>query len=775
MPPVVTSKTTHRSSQSPSSNSPPEETNGHASSPLDVFRDHGMDLAEPRAGSSQVQAECPWCGKSKWFVNATTGQWDCKVCGESGNGYGFLRLLWRRSHEATTEAQYRALAEARGLLDWRTPRAWGCAVSILSGRWIVPGYGGDGKLNQLYRWTPTPKPDKTDAHTLYATKGYAQALFGAFPLDAKKSDTVVCEGPWDGMALWEVMARTKRGEEGQYLQTGNAAACLLASANVLATPGANFADSWTAALGTGSVTIMYDSDHPREVNGRLVEGAGIAGTRRAVQRIAVAEKKPKELRWLRWGVDGFDPNRPSGTDVRDVLRSGDADTFGKRIGNLGTLLGRVENVPPEWYGGASPESKGAGKNGKGKSKVEIAPLTCESWTDLVRQWRRAMQWGEGLDRALSVMLASVASTNSIGDQLWVMVLSPPSTGKSTLCEAISANGRHVVAKSTMRGFHSGYQTDRDASEDYSLLAKLDGKTLVTKDGDTLMQQPNLGQILAEARDVYDRVSRTSYRNSASRDYVGVSMTWILCGTSSLRALDTSELGERFLKCSIMDGIDEETEKDILRKILYRQRDVKGTPVSEAEGLADPDTAKAIRMTAGFIDWLALRGNLLLQKVDDTDEQLEKIADLARFVAYLRARPSKRQVETVERELAARLASQLHRLATCLAVVLGRTTLDAEVMRRTVRCALDTARGRTLEIARVLAKYGREGVHIRALAMMTGQSEGSERGFLQLLRCLGAVELYEAKVAGIAQRKPVWRLSESFEALYRSVESMADGI
>lgn len=764
MPPVIRVKS---SSSIPASS---KETNGHGSSPLEVFRCHGLIVPEPRPGTTNAAIECPWCGKEKFFVNVQTAQWDCKVCGESGNGYGFLRSLWKHSMDATAGADYRALAESRNLLDWRTPKAWGCCKSILTGQWLVPGHGLDGKLNQLYRWTPTPRPDKRDAHTLYCTTGYAQTPFGTPLRDPKKSGTYVCEGPWDGMALWEVLRKTKEGENGALLQTGNEAGSLYAGANVLATPGANLSEAWLPAVAGQWAALLYDSDHPNEVKGKLVDGAGIAGMRRAAQRIAVGESRPKELRYLCWGVDGFDPSNKSGTDVRDVLSSNGANTFGRRIENLREILGKVQPVPAEWYAGATPKAKG--KSVPGKTQVEVAAIQCESWTALVQQWKRAMQWGEGLDRALSVMLASVTSTNSIGDQLWVMLTSPPSTGKSTLCEALSANLRHVVAKSTIRGFHSGYQTDNDASEDHSLLAKLHGKTLITKDGDTLLQSPNLGQILSEARDVYDRVSRTSYRNKASRDYVGISMTWILCGTSALRSLDTSELGERFIKCTIMDGIDAQTERDIIRKILYRQRDNKGVSVEESTALSDPDTAKAVAMTSGYVDYLGQWGNILLQKVNDTDEQLEKIGDLARFVAFLRARPSKRQVETVERELAARLASQLHRLATCLAVVLQRTTLDAEVMRRTVRCAMDTARGRTLDIVKVLARHGRDGVNIRALAMMTNQSEGSERTFLQMLRKLGAVELFEAKVAGIAQRKPAWRLSEDFAKLYASVASLS---
>src|SRR5690606_35550052 len=136
-------------------------------------------------------------------------------------------------------------------------------------------------------------------------------------------------------------------------------------------------------------------------------------------------------------------------------------------------------------------------------------------------------------------------------------------------EAISVNQDYVVAKSTIRGFHSGFKTDGNGEEDNSLIDQIRDKTLVTKDGDTLLQSPNLGQILSEARDLYDSTSRTHYRNKMSRDYAGVRMTWLLCGTSSLREIDQSELGERFLDCVLMDDIDDELEDAILWRVANR--------------------------------------------------------------------------------------------------------------------------------------------------------------------------------------------------------------
>ncbi len=220
-----------------------------------------------------------------------------------------------------------------------------------------------------------------------------------------------------------------------------------------------------------------------------------------------------------------------------------------------SILEMFEPVPESWLQG----------NGKPRRVATQQNTTsCTDYKTLITSWRKALKWTDGLDISLSVMLASVASTMAVGDQLWIKIMGPAACGKSTLCEALSTNTVYIIAKSTIRGFHSGWKSD--SGEDTSLIAQASGKTLITKDGDTLIQAPNIGQILAEGRDIYDTTSRSHYRNDQGKDYIGQRMTWILCGTASLRCIDQSELGERFLDCVIMDSIDDELEDEILWRV-----------------------------------------------------------------------------------------------------------------------------------------------------------------------------------------------------------------
>lgn len=442
-----------------------------------------------------------------------------------------------------------------------------------------------------------------------------------------------------------------------------------------------------------------------------------------------------------------------------IKKSKSVVTLQERIVRVGKILTMCVQIPEEWK-----QKKGTAK--KVARQQDYVP--CDSYKDLTTAFRKSMKWTDGLDCALSVMLASVVSTPTLGDQLWIKIIGPASCGKSTLCEAVSTNSEHVLAKSTMRGFHSGYNDGEDG-EDFSLISKVNGKTLVTKDGDTLLQAPNLSQILSEARDVYDTVSRTSYRNKASKDYVGVRMTWILCGTSSLRSIDASELGERFLDCVIMHGIDDDLEDEILVRVAHRSQRNVGIDVNNQDAKSDdPETMLTKQMTAGYIDFLRKNAAKIISEIQMSDKAIRLCTRLGKFVALMRARPSKFQEENAEREFAARLVSQHVRLAMCLAAVLNRKQVDSEVMRRTRKVALDTSRGKTMEIIELLSENQSEGMEVKGLATYTNQTEEQVRKFLRFLRGIKVAEPFKIQKAKGASGRPKWRLVPRIHTLFKEV-------
>lgn len=730
---------------------------------LRVFLSHGVELSW--GGGSQARGDCPFCSKPKFYVGLEDGRWDCKTCHETGNPTTFLRTLWEKGENSTKEEAYRELAADRKLLNWQTLDKWQFVQSPLTGEWLIPGYAPDGGMNQLYRYVDGGKGKRR----LWATPEIGHYLHGINLWDEKKSTVYICEGPFDAMCLWEVLrvAKAVEGAEGELVPTKDEKRSLYADANVIAVPGAGvWSESWLPFLSGKRVVILFDNDHPvaNKQTGQVQNGSGYLGTKRLVKLLAGVKEGegPSEVLWLKWGEKGYDEGKPNGYDLRDHLSAG--PHLKDRLERLEEILfAHVEAPPQEWVEEGKEEA--LARAGQG----QMSCLDCSAWKDLVRAWEKALHWTEGLDRALSVMLASVTSVKSVGDQLWVKIVSPPSTGKSVLCEALSVARKYVVAKSTLKGFYSGYQTDKEGTEDQSLIVKLMDKTLVTKDGDTLLTLPNKEQILSQARDLYDGTAQTQYNNMMSRNYCGIRMTWILCGTSSLRQLDASEFGERTLDCVIMDTIDTELEDEILWRVANRaDRCLNQESNGKLETQYDPDMATAMRLTGGYVNYLRENANKLLNGVEFSDEAKRKCIHLGKFVAYMRARPSKKQDEEVNREFAARLVSQMVRLAKCLAAVLNRTEIDGEVMRRVASVARDTARGRTLDMVKIL--YVDEGgLELRSLAHKTEQDPKKEVPLLYFLRKLGVVETHRKSLgtSGV-MGNVLWRLTPLMRKLYTEV-------
>jgi len=262
-------------------------------------------------GEQQALADCPVCGKDRHFrINCETGQSKCLVCGVGWNAYGLIRL-WDQGCEQTSLDSYSPLCDSRGISP-ETLWSWGVVKSVLDdGEWLIPGYDGNGHISNLYKYSVggTPIPTPTLSHQLH----HAASSF-----NPNAPIFYVCEGPWDGMALWEMLgyARKEKDHRGEVklVETVSVDRCLRASCEVVAVPGVNvWKEGWTPLFAGKDVCIMYDSDHP--VNGSTP--AGLGGVELVCRSIAAA--LPKSVTYLRWGVDGYAPSLPSGFDVTDAL------------------------------------------------------------------------------------------------------------------------------------------------------------------------------------------------------------------------------------------------------------------------------------------------------------------------------------------------------------------------------------------------------------------------------------------------------------------------
>ncbi len=737
---------------------------------------HGVDLTWKK-GDKNAVGQCPFCSREgKFNVLIETGVWRCLTCNEKGNATVFIRQL----HEASKGTVPEGLVEQRRLLNGYTISDWGICSSTITQETLVPGYGIDGKLNQLYRyafingrWLLLPTP--TLGHQLH------------YVVPWKKQATQIClmEGPWDALALYEVMGRSKSLTK--LVMTRDVSESLLKDVNIVAVPGcATFNESWCELFAGKIVNLMYDNDHAKRqckrcnkshsvshkvcptCKGQLekteIPPGGLEGMKRVAGILYAYKNPPQQINYLKWGNDGegYDLSLSSGYDVRDAIAP-TGSPLESRITLLDGLLDKIVEVPTEWL---KREGVGA-KNGQGKNDLKLLP--CDSYKTLVNAWKKAMKWTEGLDYAFSAMLASIVSTMSVGDALWLKVMSPPSTGKTSLAQGLAACKQFVRATDTLRGFTSGYKLPDGSTKD--LATELNGMTLITMDGDTLLQLPNLQNVLSEARRLYDGTLNSHFKNATGKDVSGHRMTWLLCGTASLRALDTSELGARFLDCVIMDKIDEDLEDEILERVANRAaRHMAIESDGKAESHQDPDMTLAMQLAGGYVQHLRNNANDLISTVEVADKDKRTITRLGKFAAFMRARPSIMQDETAEREFAARLVSQHMRLAIGEAVVLNKTTVDEDVMNRVRKIALDTSRGPTLDIVKYLREHGKS--PLRAISVETVRPEAITRDLLRFLRQIGVTTYREEIVKGVKQGGK-WELTERMSNLFNEVMGDSD--
>lgn len=427
---------------------------------------------------------------------------------------------------------------------------------------------------------------------------------------------------------------------------------------------------------------------------------------------------------------------------------------------LDQLLNKIVPVPAEWISEDTIESL------KNRS---IVPVYCNSWSKLIASWHKALHWTTGLDTTLSVMMACIASTKVIGDPVWIKVLGPPSSGKTTLCEALSIAKKYIYPKDTVTGLTSGYQTDRDGSENLSLVLKIKDKTFIIKDGDTLLRLRNREQVLSQFRALYDKALRTQYNNKMTADHEGINTTVILCGTSTLYELDSAESGDRFLVCNIVEDMTDDLKRKILLGVFTRE--VKNS-CCESNGLAethyDPYQVAAMQQTGGYVEYLRENASKLLPEVEIPDNLANDICDMGEFIGFLRARPSKGQTETAECEFGARAVSQLVKLARCLAIVLNKKTVDKEVVRRIHKVTLDTAKGSTLKIVDIIYKRGQDGIELNYLSHYTGHKPARDQELVIFLGQIGALEYERRYKRSELEEKVYWRLTPKMRKLYESV-------
>lgn len=753
---------------------------------------YGVDL---NVDEVQSQGECPFCGRRKLGIKTEDGQFRCVACETSGNIYTFIARLHSDALKATDpKTHLHDIAEERGL-DAEVMHSLGICVSPLTGELLVPGYNREGKMSNLY------KTYQSDGkwHVLAAPKPLKLTPFGINKLleHPNVEKLHVTEGLWDWVAWYTALRSVRKAKGDTLIKTVDITRTLYKDTAVIGVPGSgNFDPAWFVYLEGRDVTLLYDNDHPKRFAADHAKAGelqpnpndpsntvrpGWDGMQRVCKLANSSKTPPAGLSCVFWNradrlpepiakdsrspisavsQPGHHPELPDGFDLRDALLAGPALT-------IPWVLGLCDAVA------ISPKEK--------DDAPGVEPLPCESYDELVKHYRELLHFTPDMEATLAVMLSVVLSTEMPESQLWLRVIGPPGSGKTTLADAICAAREYVLPNSKLTGFHSGY-VDYDAqgnrNENASLLFEFDGKTVVQKDGDTLLTSPQLAMIMGEMRDIYDGSASVRYRNKVKTEFSNLRMTYVLCGTRALRGMNRSQLGERFVDVEIMD--QDADRRPFLQRAsanMYaslvahmKSKQVANGAAEDAGHLSESKSTLLKRYTCGYIHFLKNHFHTL--KIPTIDRATDSaIHDIAEFVGYMRAKVEREGNDITYRpevELATRLTQQLNKLPFCLALVLQRPSVDDRVMAIVRKVARDTANGFQLEVTNSLAKHP-EGASVHQLCFDLNLPETNMR---RLLPDMQEFKIVQRKVSpnNSGQRgrdRHLWQLTPYMRKLWDS--------
>jgi len=654
---------------------------------LRPFIFHGLNLEVPSDAEADINTDCLFCGaESKFYITPQSGQWYCHRCRKNGNIIVFLREVYERSLQATTDADITSLASDRSL-PGKYLRQWGIVRHAFQGDYTVPAFNHEGKVVNLYRYL-----DFGDRRVLVPTATCRTQLLGIHQLNISKTGTLwFTEGVWDAMALSYMLDEALSAKPTLF-------GTKKTKHHVLAVPGANsFRREWAEVAVKRSCNICFDNDHAKD-DGRV---PGWEGT---LKTASLLHNSTRKLKLLKWGENGYNPKIKDGFDIRDLLSKKSP------LEACQYLKKKLVNPPDDIADYATTK--------------DVVAIPRHSFKSLITDYQEELHVTQALQDTLAIMLAVCISTELPGDQLWFRIIGPPGTGKSTLAEALGANKQYTISRSMITGLHSGF-TAGAKGKDTSLISIMDRKTLIIKDADTLMQQENKQRILSEFRDVYDGTSRAQYRTGLSKVYEDIKTTLILCGTDTLRnkKADEASLGERFLDCDCLPhDVDtmpylESASQNALTAIN------SGFAVTEAPAKRVKNSI--IRATtSGYIEYLK-------ESVSEqhpprvTVEDQQTLIQLSVFLSYMRlnvkmAGDSEDGYHPPRAELATRLVKQFTKLAVSLAYVLNKDSVDEEVFRIVRKVVIDSSLLYNYQLAQWMAVNGR--MTIKKAAQVLNVSE-----------------------------------------------------
>ena len=164
----------------------------------------------------------------------------------------------------------------------------------------------------------------------------------------------------------------------------------------------------------------------------------------------------------------------------------------------------------------------------------------------------AHRWLELDDDHLPVVVLAAAVANWIrGDPVWLLIVAPPSSGKSAFISALNGIDQvYPLSKLTARTFVSGLKVEKGSVSLLEYLSANKKNILTLKDFGTILNLASgeRNEILAQLREIYDGEFSAAYGTGVKINWKG-KLGLIAGATSSVDNMHkwSQELGERFIQ------------------------------------------------------------------------------------------------------------------------------------------------------------------------------------------------------------------------------------
>lgn len=604
----------------------------------------------------EVKLTCPLCDKEEHFyANCDNGLWHCKVCDQSGNATSLLTRIHANILEQTTDNQYAFLSEFRGISPEILKLAQ-FAYDDVEDRWLVP----------YFTWNPVTKevsstlnnlgyfyPSSAKAKGRFAIRkagGLNTYLYNPQPDQTSyDQDCYMFEGEWDALAFLDANRDS--------------------NALIVGKPGSGYNAAYNQTLKeTKKLFLCLDND--------------ASGKQQTVKVMEMAKKEVPDIKVLDWSLIEDAPN-----DIRDLWMA--------KGNNFNDIL---DEAFVTYDAGESVEKELIGSYTTSLSDYEEIH-TFDEYTEKVSSILYTTP------ESLLSMAAIFAVTNSIripGEPLWMFLISPPSSGKTTFIDSFGGNNELFdnLSKITSKSLVSGWREEGN-TDDASYLSLLRDKTLFVKDftvtlSDSADTQRELFGLLT---DIYDGTVKIPYGNNQVKEYHDLYFNMIAGVTDIVHSHSAASIGERFLRVDYLGRNYD--PRDFARRALQNF------------GKAKINKQQLIEYTLGFVN--TLRNNPL--DISLPDEYLDPIADLAEFVATIRTKVEMDRQEGMKyrarTELPSRLCNVLAKLFVSARSVF-QTNYDTEAPPEANKkafdvvhkVAMDTAYGFPLDLVLAILKNPR---------------------------------------------------------------------